>query len=258
MWGMTLTNRTPHWIELDGAVNARAVVPGVLLRSDNLQGLSNADVRTLVDEHGVELVLDLRTGVEVRMEGPGPMTAEPAVRIEHRSLYPEKGNTDLDIDTVIPWGTEHDESLVDEVPTVRAYMGYVGRRPDSVAESVRAIAHTKGAVLVHCAAGKDRTGVVVAIALDAAGWDRQVVVEDYMASNDRIEQIFQRLRSSETYRAELEGHVAAQHAPVPGAIERVLELVEAEYGSSVAFLLENGLDESDIAALRERLGSSDQ
>jgi protein-tyrosine phosphatase len=242
MWEMTLTNRTPQWIELDGAVNARAVVPGVLLRSDNLQGLSNADVRTLVDEHGVELVLDLRTGVEVRME--------------HRSLYPEKGNTDLDIDTVIPWGTEHDESLVDEVPTVRAYMGYLGRRPDSVAESVRAIAHTEGAVLVHCAAGKDRTGVVVAIALDAAGWDRQVVVDDYMASNDRIEQIFQRLRSSETYRAELEGHVASQHAPVPGAIERVLELVDAEYGSSVAFLLENGLDESDIAALRERLGSS--
>ena len=251
---METLDHTPLWIDLDGAVNARAVVPGVLLRSDNLQGLSPADVRTLIDDHGLEVVLDLRTGTEAHSEGPGPLTREPAVRIEHRSMYPEQGNTDVDIDSVIRWETPHDEALVDESPTVRAYMGYVNRRPDSVAESVRAIARTKGAVLVHCAAGKDRTGTVVAVALDAAGWDREAIVADYLATDQRIEQILERLRSSETYRAELEGHSAAQHAPVPGAIERVLELIDLQYGGSVRFLLENGLDESDIAALRERLG----
>ena len=47
----------------------------------------------LVDEHGVEVVLDLRTGVEVALEGPGPLTDEPAVRIEHRSLYPGSAAT---------------------------------------------------------------------------------------------------------------------------------------------------------------------
>jgi protein-tyrosine phosphatase len=251
-----LTNCSPIWIDLDGAVNARVVVPGTLLRSDNLQGLSERDVRTLVDVHGVEVVLDLRTGNEVRLEGPGPMTREPGVRIEHRSLYAEHGNTDLDIDDAVkPWGPNDDGAYPDETPTVRAYMAYLLRRPDSLAESVRAIARTRGAVLVHCAAGKDRTGVVVALALDAAGWDRDVIVADYLTSAERIEQIFGRLLASPTYHAELEGHDPQRHAPVPGAMDRVLELVDERYGGSVSWLRENGLEDSELELLVARLAS---
>ena len=102
---MSVENHSPAWIDLDGAVNARVVVPGALLRADNLQTLSARDVRTLIEQEGLEVVVDLRTDVEVELEGPGPSTAEPAVRIEHRSLYPDSGgNTDLDADTVKPWG----------------------------------------------------------------------------------------------------------------------------------------------------------
>ena len=94
---MSVRDRTPQWLDLDGAVNARAVVPGVLLRADNLQSLSAQDVRRLVDEEALEVVLDLRTNTEVESEGPGPITAAPEVRVEHRSLYPDSGgNTDLD------------------------------------------------------------------------------------------------------------------------------------------------------------------
>ena len=82
----------PRWIELDGAVNARAVVPGVLLRADNLQSLSPRDVRRLVDEDALEVVVDLRTDVEAKLEGPGPMAGEPGVRIELRSLHPDSGS----------------------------------------------------------------------------------------------------------------------------------------------------------------------
>src|SRR5450432_323857 len=80
---VSVENHTLSWIALDGAVNVRAVVPGVLLRADNLQSLSARDVRRLVEGEALELVLDLRTDIEVRLEGPGPMTAELAVRIEH-------------------------------------------------------------------------------------------------------------------------------------------------------------------------------
>jgi protein-tyrosine phosphatase len=248
--GVSIENRTPHWIALDGAVNVRAVVPRVLLRADNLQSLSARDVRLLIEEQALELVLDLRTDVEVKLEGPGPMTAEPAVRIEHRSLHPDSGgNTDLDADTVKPSGRADD----DESPIVRAYMSYLRRRPDSVVGSVRAIARAERAVLVHCAAGKDRTGVVVALALDAAGVERDTIIGDYLATGERIDAIIARLVSSPTYRAELEGQDAQKHAPVPGTMERLLELVDDHFGGSVAWLSTHGLGDGDLERLRRRL-----
>jgi protein-tyrosine phosphatase len=246
--------RSPRWIALDGAANARAVVPGVLLRSDNLQNLSDRDVRLLVDRESLEVVLDLRTEVELELEGPGPLAREPTVRIEHRSLYPESGmNTDLEGGTVRLWGKSDDDALPEDPAVVHGYMGYLRRRPDSIVGSVRTIARAHGAVLAHCAAGKDRTGVVVAIALDAAGVDRALIVEDYLATRERIDAIFDRLLASSTYRRELEGHDPQAHAPVPGTMERILELVDQRFGGSAAWLEANGLETSDLELLRRRL-----
>jgi protein-tyrosine phosphatase len=255
---VSATDHTPRWITLDGAVNARAVVPGVLLRADNLQSLSAGDVRVLVDEHALEVVIDLRTDIEAEFEGSGPMSAERGVRIELRSLYPDSdGNTDLDAATVKPWETRNEEESPDERPVVRAYMGYLRRRPDSIVGAVHAIACARGAVLVHCAAGKDRTGVVVALALDAVGVDRATIIADYLATAQRIDAIVARLLSSPLYRDELEARHSRHHAPVAGTIERVLELVDERHGGSAAWLLANGLDESDLQRLRGRLRAPD-
>jgi Tyrosine phosphatase family len=95
---------SPRWIALDGAVNARRVVPGVLLRADNLQSLTRPDVRLLIEEEALKVVLDHRTDVEVELEGPGPISTEPAVGIEHRSLYPDTDRKIDDAATVKPWG----------------------------------------------------------------------------------------------------------------------------------------------------------
>src|ERR687897_3889028 len=97
-----MTTASSRWLDLEGAANARdlgglplegggATASGVLLRSDNLQGLTPADVRRLVDDLGVAVVVDLRTGAEVALEGPGPLVAEGRVEIRHRDLYPEAG-----------------------------------------------------------------------------------------------------------------------------------------------------------------------
>ena len=251
---MSIANREVQWLELDGTANARVVVPGVLLRSDNLQSLTSGDVEQLVTQEDLEVVLDLRTDVEVELEGPGPITREPRVRIEHRSLYPSSGgNTDLEAATVKPWADISPDAFPRERPVVRTYMSYMTARPDSIVGSIRAIARARGAALVHCAAGKDRTGVVVALALDAAGVGRDAIIEDYVATADRIEAILARLTSTPTYRDELEGHDPQQHAPAAVTMERVLELVDDRFGGAVPWLSQHGLQASELSLLRARL-----
>jgi hypothetical protein len=264
---MTLQGTDSRWIELDGAVNARVVVPGVLLRSDNLQSLTERDIDHLVQAQGLQIVLDLRTEVELVLEGPGPLHDHPDVRIEHHSLYPPPAEKAVaQAPTVTPGATKtvtpgasvwpqssRAEEFQDEPPLVRSYLGYIANRPDSIVAAIREIANAEGAVLVHCAAGKDRTGTVVALALDAAGVDREAIAADYMASVDRIEEIFARLRGSETYRRELEGQDPHNHAPVPGTIERVLEVIDAQYGGAVAFLEQHGLTDRELERLRTRI-----
>ena len=254
---MTLEHANVRWIALDGAANARVVVPGVLLRSDNLQSLTSRDVAVLVEHQALEVVLDLRTDVEVELEGPGPITREPRVRIEHRSLYPRSGgNTDLDAASVNIWPPHDPSRWPDEPRVVQAYLSYLIARPDSIVGSIRTIASADGAVLVHCAAGKDRTGVVVALALDAAGVDRSAVITDYLATTERIEAIMARLVSSPTYRSELEGHDPQTHAPVPGTIDRVFELIDETFDGSAAWLSANGLSDAELDRLRRRVAAA--
>src|ERR1700729_3071008 len=151
---MRAENGNVRWIALDGAANPRVVVPGVLLRSDNLQSLTARDVRLLVEQETLEVVLDLRTDLEVELEGPGPITHEPRVRIEHRSLYPRSGgNTDLDAVHVHLWPRAGPSGVTAEPRVAQAYLSYLTARPGSIVESIRAIANARGAGLVHCAAG---------------------------------------------------------------------------------------------------------
>ena len=86
------------WLEFDSLVNARDVggIPcddggtvrnGQLLRSDNLQGLTDQDISQLLDL-GLTDVVDLRSEIEVEHEGPGPMTHRSDVAIHHFSYLP--------------------------------------------------------------------------------------------------------------------------------------------------------------------------
>ena len=95
------------------------------------------------------------------------------------------------------------------------YIGYLEDRPDSVVGALRAIAEAQGAALVHCAAGKDRTGVVIALALTAVGVPSDEVVADYVATGERIELILDRLRSSPTYAGDVDNIPAHEHDPRP-------------------------------------------
>jgi len=232
------------------------VAPGRLLRADNLQDLTPQDVERLVSGLGVRRVVDLRTSAEVELEGPGPLAGVPAVEIEHRSLHPESGGrTDVDAQASSGWGAPPHADDAGEPPIVAAYLGYLRRRPDSLVAAVRAVAAPPdgGPVLVHCAAGMDRTGVVVALALDAAAVEREAVVGDYAATAERIEAIIARLAASKTYASEVEVHSVEEFRPRPQTMARFLELLDARHGGAAAWLREHGLAEAELAALRARL-----
>ena len=80
---------------------------------------------------------------------------------------------------------------------------------------LRTVAQAPGAALVHCAAGKDRTGTLVALALSVADADRQAIIDDYAASSERVERVVQRLMASPTYAENLRDRPLSSHLSHP-------------------------------------------
>ena len=156
--------RPDRWLRLDGTANTRdlgglpttdggTTVPGRILRSDNLQTLSDSDVRRLVSEIGLRQVVDLRTTAEILLEGRGPLRSLAGVEHRHFTLLPERGHhTDVFavedddpledlpddwVETLLPRQTAGSDDS--EPPAVRAYLGYLQHRGEAMVEALRAL-----------------------------------------------------------------------------------------------------------------------
>ncbi|WP_214106742.1 tyrosine-protein phosphatase [Acrocarpospora catenulata] len=260
-------NEHERWISLEGAVNVRDLggLPtddggttrsGRILRADNLQGLTPTDVDLLVGTLKLRHVVDLRSIAEVRLEGPGPLADMPEIAHHHHTLFAEGGQfTDVDADTIderaLPWANGRGEDR--ELRVTGYYYGYLRDRPDSVLASLRALAHDDGLAVVHCAAGKDRTGVVCALAQAVAGVTREAIVDDYVLTGERIAAILERLRASETYRVDLDSKPPDHHVPRPEYMNRFLLTLEERFDGPLGWLAAQGWTEADTGALRARL-----
>jgi hypothetical protein len=238
---------TERWLRLEGVDNVRDVggLPlrgggttraGVLLRSASLQYLTPADVMRLVDEVGLRLVLDLRTPEEIERYGSTALTdagveTVPLTLIgESRNYLPETGD--------------------DTDPLLRNYLGYLADHPANVVAAVRRLAAADaGPALVHCAAGKDRTGTVVALVLDAVGVERDAVVADYALSSEQIEAMFRRwtTASGDPMPEDL-----TPHHPRAEVMETVLARLDEQHGGAAGWLAANGLTDEELERLRER------
>jgi hypothetical protein len=262
------------WIELDGAANVRDVGglptidgrttrPGMLLRADNLQDLTAADVGRLVDDLGVRTVLDLRSTGELHLTGPGPLRASrlaTTVTHHHLSLIPEyKGDTDEDeVDRAVPVpdvaGRRSARAGERRTDMTGYYIGYLEDAAGNVGRALRVLADPgSGPTLVHCAAGKDRTGVVVAIALSLVGVVREAVVADYVRSAERVEAVLRRLQGAPTYADELRAATVDDIRPEAGSMERFLDHVDSAYGGPHVLAMSLGVDEETVARLGARL-----
>jgi protein tyrosine/serine phosphatase len=262
-----------RWIELDGAVNIRDLGGlattdgrttrfGRVLRSDNLQDLTPADIRRLTGDLALRDVIDLRSGPEVTLEGPGPLTRAPGVSIHHLSLFAEGGEyTDVeadvapervDTDKILPWQTRGEQGPEAD-RSVSHYLGYLQERPDSVVNALQVMARSQGAALVHCAAGKDRTGVVCALALETVGVTREEVVADYARTGERLPGILRRLRGSRTYAADLDSRPADSHLPHAYIMDKFLATLDEGHDGVLGWLASHGWTNTDTLALKAHL-----
>lgn len=245
------------WIDLAGAANARdlgglptvdghATRHGVLLRSDNLQDLTAHDVSTLL-RHGLGTVVDLRTSAEVELTGAGPLRATDVEHV-HLDFIPHGFEGRAQIERALP-----DESAGEHAMD-HVYFDYVRDAPHGVAHGLRLLAdpHSRG-VLVHCAAGKDRTGVFVAVALSLVGVHRDAVVADYARTDERIAAVRDRLIATPLYSEVIAARSLDALRPHAGNMERFLDRIDREYGGVHGFAMSIGVDEETVARLTRRL-----
>ncbi|HSP39213.1 MAG TPA: tyrosine-protein phosphatase [Frankiaceae bacterium] len=249
-----------RWLPLHGAYNARdlgglplhsggSTVPGRLFRSDTLQELTEDDV-ALLRSYPVGVVVDLRTPLEAHREGRGLLGGEP-VDYVNLPFVPDS--------VIIPDDPRHevvvaDRYLKDRVEHYLDYLRLAGRR---VLAALEVLAEPReGAVLFHCAAGKDRTGVLAALTLEVAGVDRDAIVHDYELTNERLHRIGERLARLATYGGYVAkvGEIRPQDLGAnPATMQAFLERLDADHGGAAGWIRSTGGSEQLVNKLHKRL-----
>lgn len=214
---------------------------GVVFRASTLQEATAEDVAQLLDEHGIRTIVDLRLPDEAAREGHG-LLGDAGLHVVN--LPVRKADSTL-LDVVVPDSRTTDLG--------RLYQQLLVGSPESVVGAVRLIADPDHqAVVFHCAAGKDRTGVLAAVVLDAIGVPQEAIVEDYALTSERQHRVRERLVRIPAYQNL--PPVAQGVMGVDGSAMRTfVEALRATYGGGAEFLLDHGLSPAELEALRSAL-----
>ena len=219
------------------AAGGRQTRWGAVVRSDSLAALSEAG-RAALAGYGVRAIVDLRLADEIDRH-PNPF-AEPG---DHGIAY-------TNVSIIDPAVENPPESLT----LAQNYLWMLDRFAGQVAEVMAAIAAApEGGVLVHCAAGKDRTGLISALLLGLVGVPDETVADDYALTAELLaDREREWLEHGPGDRAEREA-VLARFAPTAEVMLEVLAGLERRYGGVEGYLLAAGVAPADLARLRERL-----
>jgi protein tyrosine/serine phosphatase len=238
-----------RWLALDGASNVRdlggwpagdAVVrTGRVFRGDSLDGCSTGDVDELVGQRGVACVIDLRSPREVAdpatvaWASRVPVISCPLLTDLGKAADPLRGTAGVDL--------------------ADFYMHMATAGQAHLVTALRAIAtHCDRPLIFHCAAGKDRTGVVAALLLGILGAPDEDIVADYALTETRMPAVIRRLSAART------GHRVRELPPeviraVPATMRRFLARLAVEHGSAAEWARGAGLEPVHIDTLREEL-----
>jgi protein tyrosine/serine phosphatase len=247
-----VTDSTAEGLHIDGLVNVRdlgglrtadgrVVRSRQVIRSDNPRALTDQGQQDLAEVVAPVLVVDLRVVLEVEREGY-TIGHDPA-RVVNLPMLPQSGVTQAQIDAGAA------DNLVDD------YLRQIEANAGSITEALRLIADPSNRpVVIHCTAGKDRTGIVVALLLGILGVDPETIVADYHVTTSNMEPILERIRSAPVFKdnglAQAPDWIFASE---PVTMRTFLERMAESYGSAEGWALAKGLSSREIAALRDTL-----
>lgn len=266
------TTAFPQSIGLTGIVNARElggyisedgrkVKRGVLFRTGALSGMTEADRTCLMEQYHLTDVIDFRTSFECAA-APDPVM-DPVAYHPIRILDEQGSQTagmaaaatgeGFPLEKLVEYiksGKVHPEDMyVDIVQSAASKEGY-----RKFFECL--LEHKEGALLWHCSAGKDRTGLGAAFLLTILGVNRQTVLEDYSLTNVYFQDILKKmeiqLASFGLTEAEMEVMRAVAVGVNPAYLEKALDTIEEQYGSLEWYLeKELGITEEKRLKLQE-------
>jgi protein-tyrosine phosphatase len=261
----TAATNPPHdrAVELQGVTNfrdfggyqgagGRRVRWGHLYRSGQLSELNEAD-RAAIEALRLDRIFDLRVEEELE-RAPNALGPRERERIVHVALYPGSAHT-------------YRERLLDgtaDAAHIAEMMAMINRdlARDHTAEYaslLREVVRARGPVLIHCAAGKDRTGFGVAMVLFALGVSREQVMEDYLLSRTHFDSDRVLVEQQRLYEEKGAPPIAAEVLRPLVAVEPVylgaaFQEIEAMCGSIEAYLAGPlACSSADQERLRERL-----
>lgn len=223
--------------------DGRTVAWGRLYRSDQLHAVAGRDL-DLVRSLGLRTVLDLRTEGE-RAEGAFPVASHP-VALHHlpvlaRTWHEEEVDALAElVDRAVPYLVARYLDLLDEGGPVLA-----------AAVDLMATSGTQPLVF-HCAAGKDRTGVLAALVLGVLGVSDDDIVADYVLSADAMARRLAWLqRTDPTAAAVMASQPAGWLAAPSDVMHTVLRHVREVHDGAEGYLVDHGVDRSTVECLRE-------
>lgn len=243
-------NPNPRYIALEGAYNVRDIggYPThdgrqtrwrTLLRADSLHRLTPTAQRQLLD-YGLGQVVDLRYSGEVSAS-PNPFAASEAVRYHNIPLFqPPPANPTA--------ATPPPPPSLDGL--YRMILDYFPGQIKGVMENL--LTHNGSAALVHCSAGKDRTGVIVALLLDNAGVPHEHIVHDYALTGGYLAPIMDDLRQGRPPTLTVEQY-EKMLACEPEYMQITLDYLTVQFGGSSAYLRHIGLSDTQVQSLHDWL-----
>ena len=216
---------------------------GLVFRADSLHALTERDLG-LYERLGLRVVIDLRSAQEREMF-PSPVDSW-TVPLVFRREQADDERPFLDASTV-----EDGERFLAEL-----YVGHLELAAERIGEIFTRLASPDNVPAVfHCHAGKDRTGLVAALLLEALGVGRETVLDDYQLTaryrpREHQDGTFQRLVDRG-----LPPEAAAGVLTTPRwAMGDALTALDEVHGGLEAYLLgPAGMDPADLAGLRTRL-----